>query len=721
VPPSDPLPASVVHAELNRILASEIFARSERLSAFLKFIVERTLAGEGDTLKEQVIAFEVYGKGRDFTTAADPIVRVDARRLRDRLREYYAARGPGEVVISVPKGSYTPAFTRATVVATAGGESVPAPVAPARDTRWWIAGMVAIAIVVAGAWLANNRMALGRSDPVRLLTVTSWPSAEEDPALSPDGNFVAFSWSNTGAAGDVWIKAVDGDATRRLTDTPDVLEKYATWSPDSQQIAFTRLANGTSSVWLISALGGPARMIAPGGSYSSWLPDGRSLVIVSQSPVSRAGTSLVQYSLDNGATRTLTEAPPGFRESHPKVSPDGRMVVFNRSGGGRSAVFLKQLAGGEPTQIVDWASGVLGGLTWTPDGRDIIYPRPEQSGRRLVRFTIGSRDPPVPIDGAPPESVSPSTSRRAGGGFRLAFSSGQPDVGLQLIDLRAPGHGGTIGAGTEFCDATRMDVPGRFSPDGSHVAFVTDRTGMQQVWIAGRDQSDCRSLTNLPHATVNLGSWSPDGQSIAFDATVAGNTNIYVVSVNGGPLTQLTDGSAIELDPEWSHDGRWIYFSSNESGRSEIWKMSATGGTRLKLTTSGGFDPRESQDGRFVYFVTLTRWYGLGPGTRLQRVSTQGGATSMVPVDVMPGAWGLAGDSVMYLVARAESLTSPDADIVAVYDIATERVHELGPLPFRVGPYGATRFFVVSPDGRWALASHVDSWNRDIFVLDNLR
>src|SRR5215831_12332346 len=88
--PSDIPAAAVVRAELDRILASELFTRSERLSAFLKFIVDETLAGRAGSLKEQVIAVEVYGKGADFITAEDPIVRVDARRLRDKLREYYA-------------------------------------------------------------------------------------------------------------------------------------------------------------------------------------------------------------------------------------------------------------------------------------------------------------------------------------------------------------------------------------------------------------------------------------------------------------------------------------------------------------------------------------------------------------------------------------------------------------------------------------------------------
>src|SRR5262249_14006191 len=102
--------AALVRAELDRIVSSELFTRSARLSAFLRFIVNRTLAGEGESLKEHVIAVDLYGKPGDFDTAADPIVRIDARRLRDKLREYYADALASGVVISVPKGSYTPAF-----------------------------------------------------------------------------------------------------------------------------------------------------------------------------------------------------------------------------------------------------------------------------------------------------------------------------------------------------------------------------------------------------------------------------------------------------------------------------------------------------------------------------------------------------------------------------------------------------------------------------------
>ena len=103
------LPDAVVLAQLERILASEVFSRSQQLRRFLTFIVQQRLAGQGHSLKEAVLAHELYGKGTDFDCGTDPVVRVDARRLRDKLREYYEGRSD-PVVISLPKGSYVPVF-----------------------------------------------------------------------------------------------------------------------------------------------------------------------------------------------------------------------------------------------------------------------------------------------------------------------------------------------------------------------------------------------------------------------------------------------------------------------------------------------------------------------------------------------------------------------------------------------------------------------------------
>ena len=101
--------AQLVREELEKVLASPGFARNERLSGFLRFVVERQLEGQAGTLKETVIAVEAFGRRPDYDPKLDSIVRTEAARLRTRLAEYYAGEGLGDaVVIDLPKGGYVP-------------------------------------------------------------------------------------------------------------------------------------------------------------------------------------------------------------------------------------------------------------------------------------------------------------------------------------------------------------------------------------------------------------------------------------------------------------------------------------------------------------------------------------------------------------------------------------------------------------------------------------
>jgi TolB-like protein len=97
--------------QLDRILGSEPFVNSDRLSRFLRYVVERTLAGEGDRLKEYVIGTEVFERGEQYDPRVDSIVRVEAGRLRGKLDEYYNGHGAGDsILIRMPRGGYTPVF-----------------------------------------------------------------------------------------------------------------------------------------------------------------------------------------------------------------------------------------------------------------------------------------------------------------------------------------------------------------------------------------------------------------------------------------------------------------------------------------------------------------------------------------------------------------------------------------------------------------------------------
>ena len=107
----DPQPDQPSREQLDRILASTTFRQVDRLKRFLSFVVTETLAGRGDQLKEYVIGVQVFDKDSSFDPRADPIVRVQARRLRARLVRYYREEGGSDVVlIELPKGGYTPVF-----------------------------------------------------------------------------------------------------------------------------------------------------------------------------------------------------------------------------------------------------------------------------------------------------------------------------------------------------------------------------------------------------------------------------------------------------------------------------------------------------------------------------------------------------------------------------------------------------------------------------------
>ena len=99
----------IVREQLDRILRSGQFLQSRRRQRFLQYIVTETLAGHGDRLKGYDIALKVFDRAEDFDPNVDPIVRIEAARLRDRLREYYEGDGHSDPVrIDLPKGTYTP-------------------------------------------------------------------------------------------------------------------------------------------------------------------------------------------------------------------------------------------------------------------------------------------------------------------------------------------------------------------------------------------------------------------------------------------------------------------------------------------------------------------------------------------------------------------------------------------------------------------------------------
>ncbi len=134
---ADPVrhPAAVLLA-LERVLASPEMVRSPQLAKFLSYIVRRTLGGEEQAIKAYSIAVDVFGRPADFDPQSDPIVRVQARRLRALLNSYYATHGDTEPVqIRLPTGRYIPEFV---IKETSTEDSAPAPLSPRHAIAWWM-------------------------------------------------------------------------------------------------------------------------------------------------------------------------------------------------------------------------------------------------------------------------------------------------------------------------------------------------------------------------------------------------------------------------------------------------------------------------------------------------------------------------------------------------------------------------------------------------------
>lgn len=165
-----------IREQLERLLAHRLFANSKRYPVLLAHIVEQTLLGHAEELKERTIGVDVFGKDPSYDANADPVVRITAKEVRSRLKQYYYEYSePGELVIELPTGSYVPVFReqdRAPEMAiaepaemTALSEPLPIQIvkvpAPSRwwRYRWLISGTALLMVALAGAtgWLAALR------------------------------------------------------------------------------------------------------------------------------------------------------------------------------------------------------------------------------------------------------------------------------------------------------------------------------------------------------------------------------------------------------------------------------------------------------------------------------------------------------------------------------------------------------------------------------------
>ena len=646
-------------------------------------------------------------------------MRVDARRLRDKLREYYAGAPDGGVIITLPKGSYAPAFA---VRANEPAALLRLPLNPRIQPRGsklhrqliWAGAGISLLMVVAVA----SRMLVRFPEAASVLRpLVALPGGKSSPTLSPDGKLAAFFWAGPPEKPEpgIYIKSVDGEALRYLTRGFN-----PAWSPDGKEIAFVR-GGGDGGVFVITQSGGRERKIADSGTDAGWLADSETLVVRDKDPVAAERFALFSLVAKTGQRKRLTHAPAGIGDAQFAASPDGRTLAFIRYGiPGVGDVYRMPVRGGAAVRVTAWNRD-FGGLAWSPDSRQIIFSVGEAAGPRLWRISA-TENPPGRGTGltestgnaeAPVIVGNNAVGTNAGGRCRLAFQSTREEISLRLIDLASHRDGEPLDSGRAFQRSSRIETQGQVSPDGGYVAFMSNRSGPREIWVSALDGSGLRKLTDLESIGTNFPAWSPDGRRIAFISSAGdvGTKAVFVLDVSGGAPRRLTEPMTVG-PPQWSHDGRWIYFMSNRSGGYRIWRMTPSGEQLTAVTRTGGFEAQESPDGKYVYYSEQPPRgvSGLDAPVRLMRVAAEGGEGVAVLAQIWTLHWAATDRGLYYL-----SPGPPKA--VYVYQYADGKTRLIGNLAEQPGELAGT--MAASRDGRWLTVSRVEREDTDLMLIDN--
>jgi Tol biopolymer transport system component len=367
-------------------------------------------------------------------------------------------------------------------------------------------------------------------------------------------------------------------------------------------------------------------------------------------------------------------------------------------------IYLQRLtedyrAAGEPWALTREA-GVFADPVWTPEGGEVIFAfgtgLSEQHLRRMP--ATGGRWRPLFF------AQNASAPAISSDGRRLAFEERILSADIYRVLLPEEIDAALVGElqGQRFISSTRWEAGPRYSPDGTRVAFASERSGSREIWVCDSSGGNPRQLT-FTGSFASFPAWSPDSKRLCFVDRPDGEQELFIVSAEGGTPVRLTSDADDNSFPSWSADGNWIYYQSNRSAIRELWKIPADGGEAVQVTEDGGLYGVESSDGKTLYFSR---------GNELWSRPTEGGEERRV---LGP----MRGNSTFEVRAQGIYFVGPDNDAESSrlrwFDFAGGAAKDVAVIP---SPRG---YSSISPDGQWLLYSRVEEQNSDLILVDGFR
>lgn len=512
-----------------------------------------------------------------------------------------------------------------------------------------LASLLAVVVVAGSLRLWMNRHPGAEVTP-EVTRLTSDPGLTFQPAISADGKMLAYS-SDRGGQGnlDIWVQHMGGgDPIQITTDSAD--DSKPSFSPDGSQIAFRSERDG-GGVYVIAALGGEARLIAPGGRDPRFSQDGSQIAYwvgwSGQRFTALGNSAIYVVPSRGGPPRRLQK--DFLAASAPIWSPDGRHILFGGCWKNRADADW-------------WVTPAEGGTAIGTGARDFLRRRKTHvayqdppgawTGSHLI-FSLGYGDTSnlwqIPIStknwevsGEPQRltfgtamNIQPSVSSSG----EVTFAN--LNVNLNLWSLAIdPLRGKVTGTLQRLTRQAGSHRHPTVSPDGKKVSFTASGRSGAQLRIKDLATGKEVPLTGIPPQPY-YSTFASDSSRVAFTGFEDGKTGLYIVPAGGGVAERICEGDVNA--PAWSSDGSKVVYDTQAKRRRQVVLLELATGKTLEILKHADCDvlqPQFCPGDRWISFARVTQ-----PGRTRVTVAPFRGAAAIPESEWIPVTDGAGFDS----------------------------------------------------------------------------
>ena len=452
-------------------------------------------------------------------------------------------------------------------------------------------------------WVANE-------DGSNVQRLTVHKARDVYPRFSPDGKWIAFSSDRNGNL-DVYLIPAEGGTVKQLT-SHSADDTVLNWTPDGQRVLFSsnRGEDFMPKLYTVSTNGGmPTNAGVDMGVQGSYSPDGRRLAYNQKAQVYwrkyYRGAMQSDVMVMDAASKKFTNLTDfeGL-DSWPMWARDGQIYfVSDREGNGLTNIWRVPESGGKADRVTSFTSGDVRFPSISADGRTIVFEHDfgisklDLASKRVTPLHFN-------INAETEESLSEVRDFNSiVDDYALAPNSRRIVVSVHGEIFTAPVDEGDI---RQITDSPFRDRDVEYSPDGKWIAFVSDRSGREEIYVVAVDGAgEPQKITDLD--ALKLGySWSPDSTQIAYTAS---DDKLRVVTVAGKQAKEITSSRYGNIGaPRWSPDGKWLAYAKPDVTRTtDIFLAPSTGGEEHKVTfdSFSETNPIFAPDGKKLFFARV--------------------------------------------------------------------------------------------------------------------